>query len=287
MFSIPSFFLEKSRGIELRTSYIIPYINSQKVNKTPVLLETHLISFLLEGQKSIILQNSEFNVRDDSFLILKKGRCLMTEKLSGLGDYRSLLFFFDDDFLLHFFQKYHLEISSNRIETGFSVLKKDDLLNSIASSLIPYFDRNKELLTGISELKTEEVLLQIVELHGSESLLFLLDDPQSKRDLEFRKIVERHLHSRLNSEQLSFLCNMSTSTFRRKFIELYGDTPGKWFTRKRLEKAARMLKNSDAKPSEIFLDTGYDSLSSFIHAFKKHYGHTPRQYQRINDSRSD
>lgn len=280
MYCIPSIFFEKEKQKESSLScFIKPYTNTQKVDKAQILMETHVLSFLLEGEKSVILPDSKATFQNDSFILLKKGKCLMTEKLSGEGGFKSLLIFFDNNYLLQFFKKHNLALSPASTDSGFSVLQKDDLLNSIAYSLLPYFDSKKELSESISVLKAEELLLQIVNLHGTESLSFLLDNLQSYRDVEFKKVVESNITNNLSSSQLAFLCNMTPSTFRRKFIQLYRETPGKWFTKKRLEKAAQLLKCSDAKASEIYLKVGFESLSGFIHAFKKAYGATPKKYQ--------
>ncbi|WP_162415615.1 helix-turn-helix domain-containing protein [Cyclobacterium roseum] len=277
VYSIPSIFFESVKNSV--SCFIKPYTNAQKVDKAQILMETHVLSFLLEGEKSVILPDSKVTFQNDSFILLKKGNCLMTEKLSGEGGFKSLLIFFDNDYLLRFFKKYNLALSSASTDRGFSVLQKDDLLNSIAYSLLPYFDSKKDLPESISELKAEELLLQIVDLYGTESVSFLLDHLQAYRDIAFKKVVESNITNNLNSSQLAFLCNMSPSTFRRKFIQFYGETPGKWFTKKRLEKAAQLLKSSDANASEIYLKVGFESLSSFIHAFKKAYGATPKKYQ--------
>jgi len=279
MHYIPSIFFNNSRKGNPISCFIKPYTNTQKVDRAQIFMETHVLSFLLEGEKSVILPESNATFQNDSFILLKKGKCLMTEKLSGAGGFKSLLIFFDNNYLLQFFKKHNLALSPSNSESGFSVLQKDELLNSIALSVLPYFDIKKGLPENISALKTEELLLQIVNLHGTASLSFLVDNLQSYRDVEFKKIVESNITNNLNSSQLAFLCNMSPSTFRRKFIQLYQETPGKWFTQKRLEKAAQLLKSSDAKASEIYLRVGFESLSSFIHAFKKAYGATPKKYQ--------
>jgi len=204
----------------------------------------------------------------------------MTEKLSSEGNYKSLLVFFDNSFLLEFFRKHHLNVPPASIDQSYSVLGKDKLLDSIAHSLLPYFDSQSGISPAISRLKVEELLYQIVRLHGIETLSFLIDDSNSYRDVAFKKVVESNIFNHLSSAELAFLCNMSTSTFRRNFQQLYKTTPGKWFSQKRLEKAAELLRVNQSKPSEIYLQVGFESLSSFIHSFKQQYGLTPKQYQK-------
>ena len=280
VYSIPSIFFEYSRKGNEGSCFVRPYTNTKKVDKAQILMETHVLSFLLKGEKSVILADSKASFRNDSFILLKKGKCLMTEKLSVDGEFKSLLIFFDNNFLLRFLEKHGFAPTPSDITSGFSVLRKDALLNSIANSLLPYFDNKTELPGRISELKAEELLLQIVQLHGTAALSFLLNNLQSHRDVSFKKVIESNIMNNLSTSQLAFLCNMSPSTFRRKFIELYRLTPGKWFTQKRLEKAARLLRDSDVKASEIYLRVGFKSLSGFIQAFKKEYGATPKMYQK-------
>jgi AraC-like DNA-binding protein len=39
------------------------------------------------------------------------------------------------------------------------------------------------------------------------------------------------------------------------------------------------LRNKAIRPSDIFLEVGYETLSNFIQAFKMKFGQTPKQYQ--------
>jgi AraC-like DNA-binding protein len=72
---------------------------------------------------------------------------------------------------------------------------------------------------------------------------------------------------------------MSVSTFKREFEKHFRSTPSKWFQEKRLEHAAFLLKNNSKRPSDIFEEIGYETLSNFTQAFKLKFGLTPKQYQ--------
>ena len=72
---------------------------------------------------------------------------------------------------------------------------------------------------------------------------------------------------------------MSISKFKRKFEKNYEMPPIKWFQNKRLDHAAYLLKNDKNRPSDIYEEIGYDSLSNFIKAFKAKFGITPKQHQ--------
>ena len=92
-------------------------------------------------------------------------------------------------------------------------------------------------------------------------------------------VVENNTLNKLTLQELSFLCNMSLSTFKREFSKQYQMPPSKWFQEKRLEHAAFLLKNNSKRPSDIFEEIGYETLSNFTQAFKLKFGLTPKQYQ--------
>jgi AraC-like DNA-binding protein len=75
---------------------------------------------------------------------------------------------------------------------------------------------------------------------------------------------------------------MSLSSFKRRFARIYGNSPNRWLLEKRMERAAKMLRQEKRKASEIYYELGYENLSSFIQSFKQVYGTTPKQYQLLN-----
>lgn len=90
-------------------------------------------------------------------------------------------------------------------------------------------------------------------------------------------MVESKIQSNLKLEEIAFLFNMSLSTFKRHFISEYKVSPGKWFHDKRLLKAKRLLEEGICKPSELYLEFGYNNLSNFSTAFKNKFGVSPNK----------
>ena len=60
-----------------------------------------------------------------------------------------------------------------------------------------------------------------------------------------------------------------------------GEGFSEFLCRKKMEKAADLLKNSKQKIYEISMDLGYKDTSYFIRKFKKHFGITPQEYRQI------
>jgi AraC-like DNA-binding protein len=88
-----------------------------------------------------------------------------------------------------------------------------------------------------------------------------------------------NLKKNLKLEELAFLCNVSASTFKRKFVKLYNETPARYFLRKKME-MAKVLLLENANPIEVYYQVGYESHSSFSQSFKQMYGLSPKDFKQ-------
>ena len=72
---------------------------------------------------------------------------------------------------------------------------------------------------------------------------------------------------------------MSSSSFYRRFKRIAKVTPEMLIKNYRLEKAARLLKDTGASISDVIFDVGISSRSYFYKEFSKKYGMTPKEYK--------
>ena len=68
--------------------------------------------------------------------------------------------------------------------------------------------------------------------------------------------------------------------FLRLFRQAYGETPGRFLSQMRLERARVLLETTPKSVTEVCLDVGYESLASFSAAFRRHTGDSPQRYRR-------
>ena len=71
---------------------------------------------------------------------------------------------------------------------------------------------------------------------------------------------------------------ISQSKFTYKLKELTGDTPGVFFRKYKLNKAAQLLRQSKYNVSEIAIMTGFSTAAHFSVAFKKQFGVSPSDF---------
>ena len=79
--------------------------------------------------------------------------------------------------------------------------------------------------------------------------------------------------------ELAARIGVSRSGLAGRFAELVGDSPMRYLTRWRLNKAASLMRVGDASVAEAAAAVGYDSEASFSKAFKRHTGTAPGAYR--------
>lgn len=264
---------EKSQTVQ-----VYDYCSSKELSKQQIVLNQNTFSFLIEGNKEVIFDNSNLSIDNQKFLIMKSGHCLMTEKLSEVKNYRSILLFFTNETLSKFIQKFELNnIELNEYKSVYS-FEYDKFIKRFVDSLIDISKLPKTIQNKMIEVKFEEIMLYLVELHGTH-ILYSLTSNNDNLSQDFTKTVEGNQLKKLTLKELAFLCNMSVSTFKRVFEKHYSESPIKWFQNKRLEHAYYLLNQKHKKSSEIYFEVGYENLSSFIQAYKSKYNETPKKHQ--------
>ena len=93
-------------------------------------------------------------------------------------------------------------------------------------------------------------------------------------------LEEEFAHSKIAIAEMAKQCNMTSSTFKRKFTDHYGLPPHKWQIKQRLDRAVEMLCATDLLVKQIAYECGFATPSHFVRCFKKEFGHTPETYRK-------
>ncbi len=254
--------------------FVYDFKMTDDVVKNKVNLSMNMFSFLQIGKKQVHFAGTSVSVHKDQSLLLKKGNWLWTELLDTNTIYYCKLLFFSEKILKYFLEQHSTNNQIIENETPYFVIKNDSYITSYLNSLSTISEVPKPFFDKLLSVKFEELMLYLLQKYGNdfESYLHSL---VVKEASPFKKIIESKVHSNLKLEEIAFLCNMSLSTFKRHFLKIYDVAPGRWFKDKRLQKAKEILKKNKLKPSEIYLDFGYNNLSNFSIAFKNKFGINP------------
>lgn len=272
--NIPKIFIkEKNKNPDL---FVYNFKMTSDVVKSKVNLGMNMFSFLQVGKKQVHFAGTSVAVNKDQSLLLKKGNWLWTELLDTEAIYYCKLFFFSEKILKEFLSKHSQTEPIVKDEIPYFIIRNDAYITSYLNSLSTISEAPPIFMENLLSVKFEELMLYLLQKYGRKFELYLYS-LIVKETSPFKKIVESKIHSNLKLEEIAFLCNMSLSTFKRHFIKEYKVSPGNWLQDKRLQKAKETLELGELKPSDIFLDFGYNNLSNFSIAFKNKFGFSPKE----------
>jgi len=265
---------------------ILRYRTNKPAARAKIMLQQNLLTFLIAGEKTVHFAGTQVTVQPHQFVMLAAGNCLMSEKMATKkGDYHSILLFFDSNLLADFFNR-HATLPGQQTNQStthpFLLFEKDEYLVNFTHSLDCLLNGDNTIHPELQKVKLEELFLYLAAQYPGKIQQIRKMSPEPTDDLIIRQAITSHLNSNITVEELAFLCNMSLSSFKRKFARIYGNSPNRWLLEKRMERAAKLLRHHTRKASEIYYEFGYENLSSFIQSFKQIYGITPKQYQLSN-----
>ena len=89
-----------------------------------------------------------------------------------------------------------------------------------------------------------------------------------------------HCHEPIGVNDLAKAASMSVRSFHQAFVDHLGRSPGSELHRIRIERAKKLLSDSNAKMDAIAEMCGYENGNSFWVAFKRSTGVSPKLYQK-------
>jgi AraC-like DNA-binding protein len=135
------------------------------------------------------------------------------------------------------------------------------------------------VLERMSEMLFVEVLRRYVDSLPPEQTGWLA----GMRDRSVGRVLAL-LHEKPDApwtlERLAEEAAMSRSTLHERFVHFIGQPPMQYLTQWRMQVAAGLLRDTNAKLVEIALDAGYESEAAFSRAFKRVVGMAPGAWRR-------
>ncbi|MBT1705392.1 helix-turn-helix domain-containing protein [Chryseosolibacter indicus] len=177
-------------------------------------------------------------------------------------------------------EQYYKEIKPMAERSHEPIIFADHLLlQSLFNSLQPYFELADALPADIAACKVEEAICILRAINpAADGLLGHFEVPGK---LDLVTFMEQNFRFNLPLEKFGYLTGRSLTTFKKDFKRAFNTSPGRWLTHKRLELAHYQIVEQRRKPSEVYLDAGFEDLSHFSFAFKKHYGYSPSQFSGL------
>ena len=176
---------------------------------------------------------------------------------------------------------FQIDLLAAKQLTNYNLKKVEvnQLLDNFKTSIDILLDNPELVDESLAQTKIKEFIQLVSRTEHGLSLQAFLASLFQKQSPDFRNTILANLYADLSLAELAHLCSMSKSTFKRRFKQTFGESPIKYITNKKLEKAAALLQSKDSRISDIAYDCGFNAISSFNRSFKEKYALSPSEYR--------
>ncbi|GII59489.1 transcriptional regulator [Planotetraspora thailandica] len=94
-----------------------------------------------------------------------------------------------------------------------------------------------------------------------------------------RDHIDRNYRNPLDLDELARVAGVSKFHLVRCFEASYGETPIRYLTRRRIERAQDLLRSANLTVTEVCMMVGFASLGSFSSRFSQLVGESPTAYR--------
>lgn len=252
--------------------YVTPSLSAEQY------IPNHVFTFQVSGSMLAYDGNKEYRTTPGDYGIGRRNHLARYTKQPDHGAFKKIYILFEQDFLKEFNDIYKFPTDGKKPAGGIIPLKKDPLVKNFIDSLVPYFNESGVIDEQFLNIKRSELLLILLKKNPElANVMFDFSDP-AKIDLE--QFMNRNYKFNVSIERFAYLTGRSLSAFKRDFEKIFKATPSHWLVQKRLEEAHYLIEKKYKKPSDIYLELGFEDLSHFSFAFKKLYGLSPNQIKK-------
>lgn len=240
--------------------------------KSDILFDQHMLVWFISGETKIVQADATyFFKKGDIFLIPRNQLATIINYPKDGQPHKTVVMHLTTARLKDYYTKLKIQPGTTA-SPKILCYNNHPLLTSCLSSLIPYFEM-QELPDTLAALKITEAIsiLRTID-QRLDDVLANFEEPGK---ISLTDYMEKNFMFNLSIEKFSYLTGRSLTTFKRDFKKAFNVTPQRWLTQKRLELAHYQFVEKQKKPVDVCYEVGFENLSHFSYAFKKHFGYAP------------
>lgn len=234
----------------------------------------HIFSYQISGTLVVNDGKQEQVFEEGDFRFSRRNQLTkFVKRPPERGEFKTIAIIFDQQTLREFSAEYGYKAEKKTAEDGFMVLTNTHVYKNFMDSLLPYLHADQIIDKELLALKIREALLLLLKINPElKDVLFDFSEP-GKIDLE--AFMQKNYHFKISINRFAYLTGRSLATFKRDFTKVFNTSPSRWLIKRRLQEAHYLIKKQGKRPSEIYLDLGFEDFSHFSYAFRQAYGHSP------------
>jgi len=243
----------------------------------------HVLCHVVAGEMRLLEATRQFFYRAGDTVLVRRNHLVKYDKRSLLPGtpFQGIFLVLDRAFLRDYTRRHPVPAAlpgPPPAHEHLRTLEPYPALRGLFESLRPYLGTAQRPSAALTQLKLHEALLCLLE--QAPDLSGWLFDFAEPGKLDLAAFMHRHYMFNLPVSKFAELTGRSTSAFQRDFRRHFGLSTATWLLQRRLEAAHVALLTPGSRPSEVYLEVGFEDLAHFSRSFKKAFGYNPSQVAR-------
>ena len=235
----------------------------------------HTLVLQVSGEFTLETSEQSISMGAGEMLLIGKNQLGTLTKTPGEnGSYETIVISLQEDLMRKIALEEKITSVGKYIGRPNLLIPSNEFLQGYFQSIVPYARSSGASMTdemGILKVK-EGIKLLLLALPSLRNFLFDYAEPYK---IDLKKFMLNNFQFNVPIEKFAQLTGRSLAGFKRDFQKAFDLPPRQWLLSKRLDAAKFLIENKHQRPSAIYLELGFESLSHFSHSFKKKYGLIP------------
>lgn len=263
--------------------------------KPPFMLPTPMENeacfiFLIEGTGSVLSATDIVQLKSQEAVLLKCGNYLGKINVNPEdSNYHAMVIHLLPEVIKEIYRNeipsFLKKEENQKVTTNLPMIKGNQLLRKYIDSILFYFENPSLATEDLLVLKIKELFMLLMHTKNAPDVKRILSQLFSPQSYSIREIVDAHLYDDISVTDLALLSNHSLSSFKRKFKSIYKESTASYLRKKKLEKAAELLKASADNIGNIAYECGFNDLAHFSRSFKHHHKLSPSDFRLDHSSK--
>ncbi|WP_111594480.1 helix-turn-helix domain-containing protein [Chitinophaga dinghuensis] len=236
----------------------------------------HNLLMIISGEMELYDGNNRQTFGPGDVVLIRKNQLLkFIKRVSTALEFKSLSIRIDDAMLQQMSAQEAFQAEEKVQTATFIPLPEAQHLRYFMESLLQYKDLLENKAPELLELKVKEALVLLFAYDKNlKKVLFDFADPYK---INLEEFMQKNFHFNVKLDRFAYLTGRSLATFKRDFQKIFQTSPRNWLQHRRLQEAYFLITQKHLRPTEIYMDLGFEDLSHFSFAFKKQYGQAPTE----------
>ena len=238
-----------------------------------------------EGPGKMFLEEKEYSYESDEAVLTVLPKNYPHTTYSGELNYWEYIFFDPKKILQEFFPDN--QVFCNRVLTSvnrsalFLTGERQEKIEALVEAILREAVQRDLYYAQIIRGMLLSLVFELARIQSDGKVENVIGgEPNNYQIAPALEYIGMQYASTIRIQELSEVCHMSESHFRRKFKESTNTTPGEYITLIRVQTACEMMKQTNDSMETIAYKAGFGTVSSFNRSFHQLIGSSPYQWKK-------